>query len=407
MSGIKILNDPLYGFINLPRGLVLELVDHPWFQRLRRIKQLGLSHFVYPGAVHSRFHHALGVYHLMRCSLDQLKLRGHHISDEESEAAQLAALLHDVGHGPYSHVLEHSLVPLRHEHLTTMILYALNEEFNGKLSMAISIFEGTYPKQFLCQLVASQLDVDRMDYLNRDSYYSGVVEGTIGNHRLITMMDVDQGELVFEEKAGLSIENYLFSRRLMYWQVYMHKTSLAAELMLELLLKRCKELRRHEFASPSLDYFISLDKSADLKEQKALLLEHFHRIDDSDIDMFLKQCKQSEDSLTSYLATGLLSRKFFKIKKTYGPVDEQKLQHIRRQCVDLFSCESDVAEELVQECKMEFLAYDQNAAEIKIKTKTNQIIPSSGFLNLDHFCKTELKHYLIIPPEIFIDKSIE
>lgn len=402
MAGIKILNDPIYGFVMIPRGLILNLMDHAWFQRLRRIKQLGLSYYVYPGAVHSRFHHAIGVFHLMSQAMDILRQKGVVIQKEEAEAAQIAALLHDVGHGPFSHVLENSLVPLEHEQLTLMIMESLNWELNGSLELVIEIFKGNYPKKFLCELVAGQLDVDRMDYLNRDSFYSGVVEGTIGYHRLLTMMDVENNRLVFEEKAGLSIENYLAARRLMYWQVYMHKTSLVAEQMLELLLARCKKLGRHEFASPALDYFISLELTSPDSLNRSELLMQFQKIDDSDIEMFLKCCENSDDALTSYLAKGLLQRNFFKIQMQKQAFDDNYVEELRAKCRQLFNCSATESAQLVHLSKMEFLGYETNHSEIQIRTKQGKVYCASECLNLEHLCKLEEKYYLSVPKEILV-----
>ncbi len=336
----------------------------------------------------------------MSRSIEILRQKGHIITTEESEAAQIAALLHDVGHGPFSHVLEHSLVPIAHEQLTTMILHQLNNAFDQKLQTAIEIFEGSYPKKYLCHLVASQLDVDRMDYLNRDSFYSGVAEGTIGYHRLLTMMDIRDGHLVFEEKAGLSIENYLAARRLMYWQVYMHKTSLVAEQMLELLLSRCKETKNYEYASPDLEYFLRLDPASDLTKIEDELLLHFQNIDDSDIEMFLKQCRHSKDELIRYLSSGLLTRRFFKIQMKSEPFEKEYIFYSRRRLVELMNCSMDHAELMVQQSKMEFLGYDLHKNEIMIHTKLGQIKPSSEILKIDHFCSLEQKYYLSIPLEL-------
>ncbi len=336
----------------------------------------------------------------MSRSIEILRQKGNVITSEEAEAAQIAALLHDVGHGPFSHVLEHSLVPVAHEQLTTMILHQLNDEFDFRLQTAIEIFEGSYPKKYLCQLVASQLDVDRMDYLNRDSFYSGVAEGTIGYHRLLTMMDIKEEQLVFEEKAGLSIENYLGARRLMYWQVYMHKTSLVAEQMLELLLSRCKQSGSYEYASPDLEYFLRLDTNTALPDIQNELLYHFQNIDDTDIEMFLKQCRHSEDELIRYLANGLLSRRFFKIQTNPVPFENDYIFYTRRRLSELMHCSMDQAELMVQQSKMEFLGYDLDSNEIMIHTKQGQIKPSSQILKIDHFCSLEKKYYLSMPLEL-------
>ncbi len=384
----------------IPKGILMELIDHPWFQRLRRIKQLGLSHFVYPGAVHTRFHHALGAYHLMTRALEILKLKGLIISKEEIEAAQIASLLHDIGHGPFSHVLEHSLVPVDHEVMTLIIMKELNQEFDGRLSIAIEIFQGTYTKKYLHQLVSSQLDVDRMDYLNRDSFYSGVAEGTIGYDRMLTMMDVVDNQLVFEEKVALSVENYLAARRLMYWQVYMHKTSLSAEYMLELLLKCCKQYKANKIAAPGLDYFLQLPKDFKLESDLNLLLAQFRNIDDSDIEMFLKACVEFDDYLISYLAVSLLTRKFFKIIMQTNPFEQEVLQFYRESCCKFFKINSAQSEMIVSENKLVFSAYEFGETELKIRTKSNEIKNLSQIINLENYIRNEVKYFITIPKEI-------
>jgi HD superfamily phosphohydrolase len=390
------LNDPIYGFVMIPRGLILELIDHPWFQRLRRIKQLGLSDFVYPGAVHSRFHHAMGVFHLMSRAIEILRMKGQAISEEEAEGALIAALLHDAGHGPFSHALENSLLPIEHEAITLRIMERLDAEFGGRLRPAMEIFAGNHPKRFLCQLVTGQLDVDRMDYLNRDSFYSGVVEGSIGYHRLLTMMDVDDGRLVFEEKAGLSIENYLAARRLMYWQVYMHKTCIVAEQMLELLLARAKHLGWTRGASPALAYFIEL-KEKDGTGKQEEQLDMFGSIDDADVEMFLKMATDAEDGLLALLANGLLSRKFFKVKVSAQVFPAHEVADLREQCIRVFACRVEEASQLVRLSQSAFTPYEPADDEILIRTKTGQVLPASEILSIGHFCKTEQRHFMTFP----------
>jgi len=400
-SPVKIINDPIYGFIMVPKGILTDLMDHPWFQRLRRIKQLGLSHFVYPGAVHTRFQHALGAFHLMTKSLETLKLKGYPINAEEFEAAQIAILLHDVGHGPFSHVLEHSLVPVDHENLTLLIMNDLNQEFNGALNLAIQIFQKKYHRQFLCQLVSSQLDVDRMDYLNRDSFFTGVVEGTIGYDRILNMMGIDHDRLVFEEKAVLSIESYLSARRLMYWQVYMHKTSLMAEHMLEVLLSMCKlETANLQSAPESLHYFLFGNLQNTAEKDPNSLLRAFQKIDDNDIEMLLKTCSRSKDHLISYLANCLLSRKFFKLIYNKLNFSQDVLQGYRKQTENTLAISQNDSSMLVQENYSEFQAYNLNEDEIMIQTKSYGIIKLSEAISLEHFTIKELKFFIGIPKEI-------
>ncbi len=399
MSSTKIFNDPVYGFIMIPQGLIIDLIDHPWFQRLRRIKQLGLSHFVYPGAVHTRFHHALGSYQLMTRALEILKFKGISITLEEFEAAQIAALLHDIGHGPFSHVLEHSLVSVDHETMTLVMLNKLNQEFQGKLDLAISIFKGDYPKKYLTQLVSSQLDVDRLDYLNRDSFYSGVKEGAIGYDRMLTMMDVVQNQLVFEEKVVLSVENYLAARRLMYWQVYMHKTSLAAEHMLELILKLSKG-NKNILCPGNLEYFLKLDEHFDIYSDLDQLVFNYQLIDDSDVDTFLKFCTQSADQLISLLSKNLLSRRFFKIKIQSSPFEPSELQYYRQSCTKLFNIDSKISECIIQQNTLEFTAYEFGNTELKVRNKNQEIKSLSELINLEAYQTGELKYFIAIPDEL-------
>lgn len=397
---VKIINDPIYGFIMVPKGILTDLMDHPWFQRLRRIKQLGLSHFVYPGAVHTRFQHALGAFHLITKSLEALKLKGYKITPEEMEAAQIAILLHDVGHGPFSHVLEHSLVPVDHENLTLLIMQDLNKEFNGALDLAIQIFQKKYPKYFLSQLVSSQLDVDRMDYLNRDSFFTGVAEGTIGYDRILNMMGIDNERLVFEEKAVLSIESYLSARRLMYWQVYMHKTSLMAEHMLQVLLSLCKlEAEMVPLAPKGLHYFLYEKKQKGNLEDPASLLNAFKNIDDNDIEMLLKNCIHSADKLIAYLANCLLSRKFFKIIYNQSNFSNELITQFREQTETSLLISKTHSSKLVYENPLEFQAYNPFEDEIMIQTKSSGIIKLSEAITIDHFTKKELKYFLGIPKE--------
>lgn len=400
MSKIKIFNDPIYGFILIPEGLLTQLIDHPWFQRLRRIKQLGLSHYVYPGAVHTRFHHALGAYHLMTKSLEILKLKGNIISHEEYEAAQIAALLHDIGHGPFSHVLEHTLVPVDHEVMTLHMMQELNTQFDGKLSVAIEIFTGKHLKSFLCKLVAGQLDVDRMDYLNRDSFYTGVAEGTIGCERMLTMMDVDESDLVFEEKTVLSIENYLAARRLMYWQVYMHKTSLAAEHMVELLIKCCKQSGIPVTASSGLSYFLGLAGGFTDDTLSNQLLFHFNRIDDSDLEMLFKLCFNANDPWISYLAECLLNRKFFKTLISSKPFDKEELNYYQKTCSKYFKISSVLSESIISEKELIFTAYDFGENELKIRSQSNHIHKLSNIIKLDNYSSKESKFYITVPKEL-------
>ena len=333
MKSQKILNDPVYGFITIPSELIFAIIDHPYFQRLRRIRQLGLTDFVYPGALHTRFHHALGAMHLMSITLDNLRIKGTDISDAEYEAALIAILLHDIGHGPFSHALEYSLLRgIPHEELSLLTIELLNEEFGGQLTLALRIFKNQYPKKFLHQLVSSQLDIDRLDYLQRDCFFTGVSEGTIGADRIIKMMAVKDDQLVIEEKGIYSIENFLSARRLMYWQVYLHKTTVSAEKMLINLIQRAKKLAqdgRTFFVTEEMAYFMSQEVSlADFKADSSLL-KKFLQLDDFDIWGAIKLWKNDPDYVLRNISQMFLTRKLFKINLVNEPFSSEEIEHLR------------------------------------------------------------------------------
>ena len=317
MAKKKIFNDPVYGLVSFKYEILYDIIDHRYFQRLRRITQLGLTHYVYPGALHTRFHHAIGALHLMTMALQVLSEKGIEISEEEEQGVCLAILLHDVGHGPYSHALEHHIINVHHEDLSLWFMEKLNDEFDGKLSLAIEIFKDNYHKKFLHELVSSQLDMDRMDYLIRDSYYTGVAEGVIGYDRIIKMLNVANGHLVVEEKGVYSIEKFLVARRLMYWQVYLHKTVLSAEQMLIKLLRRVKKLLLENvkvFLPDNVKELLLVDfESVDKELIINRYLDLYAQIDDVDILYLIKQNIDSEDYLLSYMCKSLLERKLFKI----------------------------------------------------------------------------------------------
>lgn len=314
----KIINDPIYGFVTLPDDLVYDLINHPIFQRLRRIKQLGLTNLVYPGALHTRFHHAIGAMYLMTEAIQVLKSKDIKITDEESRAAIIAILLHDIGHGPFSHALEHTIVKgIHHEDISAMLMDELNKVFKGKLSLAIKIFKDEHPKKFLHQLVSSQLDMDRLDYLNRDSFFTGVSEGVVSSDRIIKMLNVKGGHLVVEAKGIYSIENFLISRRLMYWQVYLHKTVLSAEKLLVNILKRAKEISLNGeelFATPALSLFLKNNFSKKDFITKPELLEQFVLLDDYDIMASVKVWMTHKDAVLSLLCSNLIDRNLYKIE---------------------------------------------------------------------------------------------
>ncbi len=332
----KILNDPVYGFINIPQGIIYDIFEHTYFQRLRRIKQLGMSHLVYPSAVHSRFSHALGATFLMNEALITIRNKGTEITDEEFEAAMIAILLHDIGHGPFSHALEYSIVKnVSHEKISLLFMEKLNEQFGGKLDMAISIFNDEYHKHFLHQLVSSQLDVDRMDYLRRDSFFTGVSEGAIGTQRIIKMLDVVDDKIVVEHKGIYSIESFLHSRRIMYWQVYLHKTVLMAEHLLMNILKRAKEVSKNGeelFATPALSYFLKndIDDKAFDKDKNAL--QNYAILDDYDILAAIKTwAYHADDKVLRDLSHRMINRKFFKIEYSDKEFTATRLKKLQKE----------------------------------------------------------------------------
>ena len=334
MNSAKIINDPVFGFIKIPRGLLYGIVEHPLFQRLNRINQLGLASVVYPGARHTRFQHSIGAFHLMTEAVRSLQEKGNFIFDSEAEAVEAAILMHDIGHGPFSHVLENTLMHgISHEEISLMMMEEINRYFNGQLNLAISIFKGDYPKNFLHQLLSSQLDMDRLDYLRRDSFYTGVTEGNIGSARIIKMLNVIDDSLVVEHKGIYSLENYLTTRRLMYWQVYLHRTCVAYEKVLINMLNRVKELIRmgqQVFASPALLYFLSNQVDKDWFDTHPEALVNYSELDDSDIWSAMKVWKHHDDKILSTLATDMLDRHIFKVEVTEEPVDETHIETIAK-----------------------------------------------------------------------------
>ena len=321
----KIINDPVYGFITIDHPLILQIISHPVYQRLRNIHQMAFAHLVYPGAVHSRLHHSLGAYHLMCMALGELKSKGIEISAEEELGAKVAILLHDIGHGPFSHALENELIKnVHHETISLLLMQKLNSELNGQLAIAIDIFTSKHSKKFLHQLVSGQLDVDRMDYLNRDSFFTGVAEGVIGYDRIIKMLTVKDGNLMVEEKAIYSIEKFLVSRRLMYWQVYLHKTVVSAEMMLVKIIRRANELivkgEKVAAASNELDFFL---QNSEPDSSIELHLDTFCRLDDHDVMATIKNWCHHQDKILATLCRYLVERKLLKVKLQAEPFDEQ------------------------------------------------------------------------------------
>lgn len=323
----------MYGFISIASDLLYDLISHPYFQRLRRIRQLGMAELVYPGALHTRFHHALGAMHLMRQALETLRAKGHLIWEAEWEAAQAAILLHDVGHGPFSHVLEHTIMQqVPHEYLSLALMKELNRQMDGRLDLAIQMFEGSYPRQFFHQLISSQLDMDRMDYLNRDCFFTGVAEGAIGTERIIKMLDVVDDQLVVEAKGILSIENFLNARRLMYWQVYLHKTSICAEAMLIQAIRRARFLLQdgqHLYLPEALKLFLTDNISIERFENEPKYLAAFTQLDDYDIWACLKNWASHTDWVLSTICQRLLNRQLYKIQFSDQPLEDAQLEKYR------------------------------------------------------------------------------
>ena len=400
----KIINDPIYGFITLDGGIVSDLIDHPYFQRLRRISQLGLSYLVYPGANHSRFHHAIGCLHLITKAIHQLRKKGHTITDEEAEALKIAILLHDIGHGPFSHALENSIVTgISHEDLSTLFMQKLNKIFDGKLTLAIKIFNNNHPKKFLHQLVSSQLDMDRLDYLKRDSFFSGVTEGNIGTERIINMLDVVDDNLVVEEKGIYSIEKFLIARRLMYWQVYLHKTVVSAENMLIKVLKRAKELimlGEDIFSTPSLKIFLQNNFTITDFEKNTNLLQDFSELDDYNIYTCLKYWKNNDDFVLSKLSERLINRRILKIKVTNQSISDEKKTELITKFMQKNNCTNEEANFFIFSNKVSNSTYNVEKSNINILMKTGEVIDitsASDQFDIDALNKTVNKYFLCYP----------
>ncbi len=400
----KIFNDPVYGFVSVPYEIIFDLIEHPYFQRLRNIKQLGLTHLVYPGALHTRFHHALGAMHLMGIALETLRYKGIEITDDEAKAATIAILLHDIGHGPFSHALESCIVPsIHHEDLSILLMKRLNEEFNGELTLAIEIFEDKHTKKFLHQLVSSQLDMDRMDYLNRDSFYTGVSEGVIGFDRILKMIYVINDQLVIEEKGIYSIEKFLIARRLMYWQVYFHKTVIAAEQLLLKILKRAKELAINGhalFASPSFEFLLKNNPSADDFKGDPRFLDAFANIDDHDIYTSIKVWTNDTDRVLSVLCSELINRRLYSIEIQNDPINSDQVEQREAELAKNWQIAPEQAHYFVFTGIINNNAYNPDSGKIFILTKTKglqDIAVCSDGLNLEALSKTVQKHFICYP----------
>jgi HD superfamily phosphohydrolase len=407
MNDAKIINDPVFGFIKIPRGLLYDIVCHPLMQRLNRINQLGLASIVYPGARHTRFQHSLGAFHLTSEAILTLQQKGQFIFDSEAEAVEAAILMHDIGHGPFSHVLENTLISgISHEDISLLMMEQINNDFNGRLNLAISIFKDHYPKRFLHQLISSQLDMDRLDYLRRDSFFTGVTEGNIGSARIIKMLNVVDDKLVVEQKGIYSLENYLTSRRLMYWQVYLHKTAVGYEKVLVNMLRRAKFLTHeaknnsmHEkpFASPALAYFLKNDVNADWFKTHSEALQMYEELDDSDLWSAMKVWKHSSDKILSTLATDMLDRHIFKVEVHDEPVSRERIDAIEAEIAEKIGIDVKDAHYLtsLNTIQKDMYSIDDDSIDILYKDGTiKDISEASEILNVALLSKKIRKYYL-------------
>ena len=407
MNKKKIINDPVYGFISIRSELLYDLIQHPYFQRLRYIKQLGLSDLVYPGAQHTRFHHALGAMHLMGRALETLRNKGIEISDLEFESAQIAILLHDIGHGPLSHTLEETLLSgINHESLSYLFMKALNQQFGGRLEMALQFFRNSYSRKFFHQLISSQLDIDRLDYLKRDSFFTGVMEGTIGIDRIIAMLNVYEGQLVVGEKGIFSIESFLHARRLMYWQVYLHKTAVSAERMLVNIIRRAQYLfhaGEQLIASEALKVFLKQNYTISEFTEKLNLLETFGQLDDNDIWGALKIWRDHPDEILSGLCNRLLMRELFQISLRMEPIKKIEIEKIREEIHQVFGVLRKDASYLFSYGSVSNEAYVTADQPINILTKAGQVIDiaqASDLPSIKAISKIVEKNYLCWPKNI-------
>lgn len=404
----KIFNDPVYGFITIPGSFIFDLIEHPFFQRLRRIKQLGLTHLIYPGALHTRFHHSMGAMHLMCEAIDVLRSKGQEITKEEAEASCIAILLHDIGHGPFSHTLEHSIVPdVNHELISLYYMDELNRIFDGSLSLSIDIFRNKYHKKFLHRMISGQLDMDRLDYLKRDSFYTGVSEGVINADRIIKMLDVAGDGLVVEAKGLYSIEKFIIARRLMYWQVYLHKTVIAAEYLMRKILTRAKYLAAEGtelFATPSLRYFLYHHINKEDFTNTPHALHHFSRLDDFDIFTAIKVWAEHEDKTLRLLCSALVNRKLFKIQMQQEEFEPGYVEGIKKLSMKHIGLSESEANYFVFTDSTSNYAYDPGSGSISIQHKNGEVVDiakASEQMNISLLSKRQVKHFLCYPKELF------
>jgi len=400
----KLVNDPVYGFIAIPDDLIFDIIQHPYFQRLRRISQLGLTNLVYPGALHTRFHHALGAMHLMTIAIATIRRKGHEITLEEERGVLIAILLHDIGHGPFSHTLEYDIVnKVSHEDISSFFIERISIAFDGKLDLALLIFKNNYHKKFLYQLVSSQLDMDRLDYLNRDSFYTGVSEGKIGSDRIIEMLNVHEGNLVLEEKGIYSIEKFIVARRLMYWQVYLHKTVTASELMLIKIMQRAKELSAQNvelFASPAFQFFLKNAITKEDFQNNPKVLEQFAQMDDYDILGAVKVWQNHSDKILSFLCKRLINRELFKIELSKEPFSEERIQLECENVKAKYDLNNEELSYFVYSEKRSNNAYNKKYQKINIMMKNGEIIDisqASDNLNISALSQPVAKYCLCYP----------
>ncbi len=405
----KIINDPVLGFISFPFELIYDLIEHPYIQRLRRIKQLGLTNYVYPGTNHTRFQHVLGTCYLMSSAIQVIRSKGHDITEEEAEAVSVAILLHDTGHGPFSHALENSIISnIQHEELSLLFMEQLNSTLGGRLDLALQIFKGNYHKRFLHQLVSSQLDMDRLDYLRRDSFFSGVTEGVIGSDRIIKMLNVKDDQLVIDIKGIYSIEKFIVARRLMYWQVYFHKTVIAAESLLVMILKRARDLTMSGdklFATPALLHFMkrNIDRSDFFSPEKEVLLDLFSRLDDNDIITSAKVWCEHDDKILSTLCRNLINRKLFRIEMKNEAFPGSKIDDLKKSIAEYYGIRESETRYFLVSDTISNHAYNYMDDRIKIMYKNGEtvdIIEASDMFNASMFSRDVIKHFLCYPKKL-------
>ena len=403
----KIINDPIYGFITVKDPLIYELIDHPYFQRLRRISQLGLTYLVYPGAYHTRFHHAIGAMHLMGRAIYTLRQKGHEITPEEERGVLIAILLHDVGHGPFSHALEHTLIPgVSHEALSLKIMEELNQEFDGALTLAIDIFTNNHPKAFLHQLISSQLDMDRLDYLRRDSFYSGVTEGSVNSERLLTMLNVKDDQLVVDSKGIYSVEKFLVARRLMYWQVYMHKTVLSAEFMLVNILKRAKYLAAQGVeltGTQALKHFLHADYTWNDFEENPAILKKFLELDDFDVMSGIKDWANHNDLILSDLSGRIINRNLLKIRLQETPFEEELAEKMAEGIRNQYGFTHGEERYMLIVDKVKNHAYNNKKGHINLLYKdghTSDISTAADQMTINALSEPVERHFICFPREL-------